>query len=66
VPSAEPRRFTADELLHGAPLDQFIRILFALGEEEQEQEQEVEQEQEQEQGQGQPEEVGLGATAGSD
>ena len=34
MPSAEPRRFTADELLHGAPLDQFIRILFALGEEE--------------------------------
>ena len=64
MPSAEPRRFTADELLHGAPLDQFIRILFALGEEEQEQEQEVEQEQGQ--GQGQPEEVGLGATAGSD
>ena len=60
MPSAEPRRFTADELLHGAPLDQFIRILFALGEEEQE------QEVEQEQGQGQPEEVGLGATAGSD
>ena len=67
VPSAEARRFTADELLHGAPLDQFIRILFALGEDEPEQEQEPEpepepepehgqgqeQEQEQEQGQGQ-------------
>ena len=38
VPSAEARRFTADELLHGAPLDQFIRTLFALGEDEQEQE----------------------------
>jgi hypothetical protein len=66
VPSAEARRFSADELLHGAPLDQFIRILFALGEDEPEQEQEQEpepehgqgqeQEQEQEQGQGQGQE----------
>ena len=76
VPSAEARRITADELLHGAPLDQFIRTLFALGEDEPEQEPEPEpepepgQEQEQEQGQeqgqgqeGQPGEVEVEATA---
>ena len=78
VPSAEARRITADELLHGAPLDQFIRTLFALGEDEQEPEPEPEpepehgqeqgQEQEQEQGQGQgqegqPGEVEVEATA---
>ena len=59
VPSAEARRISADELLHGAPLDQFIRTLFALGEDEPEPELEPEpepehgQEQGQEQGQGQ-------------
>ena len=72
VPSAEARRFTADELLHGAPLDQFIRILFALGEPEPEPEPEQGQDQDQDQGQrqgqgqeqeGHPGEVEVEATA---
>ena len=68
VPSAEARRITADELLHGAPLDQFIRTLFALGEDEQEPEPEPEPEPEHGQGQGQgqegqPGEVEVEATA---
>ena len=60
VPSAEARRITADELLHGAPLDQFIRTLFALGEDEQEPEPEPEPEPEQGQDQGQGQGQGQG------
>ena len=66
VPSAEARRFTADELLHGAPLDQFIRILFALGEDEPEQEQEPEPEPEPEHGQGQEQEQEQGQGQGQE